>query len=102
MADYVTQGTVQVEINGTNLMARINPSQNYAVKHNGIDYIIFMPINVHSVEAKVFGTPKGTDPVTDFTLVQALIQAAFSGTKIEIVVDKGCNIIESIKIPATP
>ena len=46
MADYVTQGTVQVEINGTNLIARINPSQNYAVKHNGIDYIIFMPINV--------------------------------------------------------
>jgi hypothetical protein len=101
MAEYVTQGTVQVEINGANLKVRINPSQNYAVKHNGIDNIIFMPINVPSDEAKVFCAPKDIDSVTDVNLVQALIEAAFSGTKIEIKVDKDCNSIKSIKIPAT-
>ena len=106
MADYVTQGTVQFEINGADLVIRINPSQNYVVKHNDKNYIILMPINVSTIKAKVFEVPAEAKLSTkkDILLKTTLIYAALNNTNIEIIVEiDGGSIkgIKSIKIPAT-
>jgi hypothetical protein len=115
MTDYVTQGTVQVEIESAHLLIRINPNQDYAVKHNEKSYIIFMPkdttlglaLTTVLVNAKIL--EKSSKEViihgqNDDRLAQALTKAAFDKTNIEIVVDidQHDNItVKSIKIPAT-
>ncbi len=106
MADYVTQGIVQVEINDTDQLVRINPSQNYAVKHNGKNYIIFMPV-VASANATVFEVVEVFTATGRPDVTMALINAASNSTNINIVVEfpntsSSTNIaIKSIKIPAT-
>ena len=108
---YVTQGTVQaITIPPTagvsELEIKINPRQDYAVKHNGKSYIIFMPVDATSVDAKVLevSAATGKPDVKDSVLVTALIKAAFNSTNIDIVVDFSTIpiTIKSIKIPATP
>lgn len=115
MTDYVTQGTVQVEIESARLLIWINPNQDYSVKHNEKIYIIFMPkdttlgsaLTTVLVNAKVLEkSSKGVilHRQNDDRLAQALTQAAFESTNIEIAVDiDGSNniTIKSIKIPAT-
>ena len=106
---YVTQGTVQAITIPTagvsDLEIKINPRQDYAVKHNGKSYIVFMPVSA-SVDAKVLevSAATGKPDVKDSLLVGALINAAFKSTNIDIVVDFSTIpiTIKSIKIPATP
>ena len=112
MAVYITRGTVQITMAAAvigDLEIKINPSQDYTVKHIKKDYIIFMPNNAAvNVNAKVFEAPtKAKLPVTNNALnalVQASINAAFKSTNIEIVVDIDENnnniTVQSIKIPA--
>lgn len=97
---YITHGIVQVEINGGNHVIMINPTQNYALNHAKQDYIVF--IDITNMDAKIFNKPAKTAPVTDVTLIQPLINAAFGKTNIEIEVDIISTdiIIRSIKIPA--
>lgn len=106
---YVTQGTVQAITIPTTagvseLEIKINPRQDYAVKHNGNNYILFMPVGP-GAGAKVLevSAATGRPDVKDSVLVEALINAAFNSTNIEIMVDiVGKDIsIKSIKIPAT-
>ena len=111
---YITQGTIQVELkNRTAVEIRINPAQDYSVKHEKsgrkTDYIVF--INDQSHEAKVFEkTQMFISGQSDF--LQHLTDAAFKQSKIELRVtsfNDGKSIsgaaveieIESIKIPAT-
>lgn len=110
MTYYVTQGTVQVSIvtvGAFPVSFKINPHQDYAAKHDKKNYIIFMPNSggINASDAKVFEAPAEThfSVQADIVLLQALIQAAFKRTNIEIEVNiNGTDItVNSIKIPAT-
>lgn len=109
-ADYVTQGTVQVEIESNRLLIRINPNQDYVVKHNEKSYIIFMPKEPKTARVNAKVLEKSSKEViihekNDDRLAQALAKAAFDKTNIEIGVSindaDNTIIIKSIKIPAT-
>ena len=116
MTDYVTQGTIQVEIESNRLLIRINPHQDYALKNNEKNYIIFMPKettlgsapSTALMNAKVL--EKSSKDViihgqNDDRIAQALTKAAFEKANIEIRVSidetKNTIIIKSVKIPAT-
>ncbi len=106
MADYITQGTVQVvtalKAGTTDLEIKINPSQNYAIKHADKNYIVF--INDANRDGMVFevATKTWKIPVAETILVAALINAASNSANIEIEVDSTGDIIKSIKIPVIP
>ena len=114
---YVTQGTVQVGIKTVrvkhgkkfkvenNIEIQINPAQEYTVKHNKNDYIIFIDTGP-VLKAIVF---KKTQSFTTKNLgfIQYLTNAAFKSTKIEIEIRDPRSgsaptkiEIESLKIPA--
>ena len=107
---YVTQGTVQVELKTeTDIKIRINPTQEYTVRRENQDYIVFIQDDpkTHS-EAQVFKKNTIFIAITNSLLVQSLIDAAFQQTKIEINSKKPKKTngsitieIESIKIAAT-
>jgi len=101
---YVTQGKVQIERRtGTEAKIFINPTPDYAVKHNGEDYIVFAgPVCAKSLqgEARLFDKRKGFPIKGDF--IEVLTQAAFQGTKIEIQMNADSAEIEALSIPATP
>ena len=112
MTDYVTQGTVRVTTaaNTDSVVITINPNQDYAVKHNNMNYIIFMPngasAGASALDVKIFKAPKEIEnlPVTNVALVQALINAAFNKINIEIMVEIDGSYVKKIKtitIPAT-
>lgn len=108
-ADYVTQGTVQVEIESNRLLIRINPHQDYVVKHNEKSYIIFMPKEPKMARVNAEVLEKSSKDViiygqNDDRIAQALTKAAFEKVNIEIGVSidetKNTIIIKSVKIPA--
>jgi hypothetical protein len=102
---YVTRGTVQVELktpSGTPIEIRINPIQEFTVKYDGKDYIIFMPDGATPPpEAKAFEKMQTFSAHPD--LKQALTDAALNSSRVEIKVDfsKTPGTIVSIKIPAS-
>lgn len=103
---YVTWGTVQITASvESDFKIKINPHQDYSVKHNKENYIIFMPNGNSISDAKVFKTKEVETLVIKKAkpLIHALIQAVANNTNIEIVVkiDNSNKItIESITIPA--
>lgn len=123
MAEYATQGTVQIEIEAGNLMVNINPTMDYRLRYQGDDYIIFMPKNIKGAaaatnkapaitlaslfldakalkasEAKKFKLPTPTD-----LMAQVIMQAAFQKTAIQLIVDdSNLDVITSVTIPSSP
>jgi hypothetical protein len=105
--EYLTQGTIQVELTGTAIQVRINPIQNFIVKHNGKDYIVFMPdsMTARMLDLKAFEKTQSFSAPPD--LASALTDVAVKETKIEIKINdpstrpKAAYNIASIKIPAT-
>jgi hypothetical protein len=106
LMQYVTQGTVQVELTGKTIDVRINPVQEFTVSYREKNYIVFMPDFI----------PDGSKPLdtkavekthpfktTNTAFTQALTDAASKSIKVEIKVDfsKAPEEIVSIKIPAT-
>ena len=106
---YVTQGTVQLELNSENkAIVIINPVQGFNIKCVDKDYIVFVPEVAldHGSEAQVFKKTQRfkTDKLH---IINLLTEAAFKRTTIEIKIkkedfSKPMDIeIVSIKIPAT-
>lgn len=127
MAEYATQGTVQIEIEAGNLVVNINPTMDYRLRYQGDDYIIFMPKNIKGAapatkkapaitlaslfldakalkasEAKKFKLPTPTPTPTDL-MAQVIMQAAFQKTAIQLIVDgSNLDVITSVTIPSSP
>ena len=102
---YVTQGKVQMEFKADgNILVRINPIQDYSVKHNGKAFTIFVHYDPKEKEselaAKIFDATYSF--AVDDKFLTALLEAATKEIKIEITIE-GSNpsIIKSLKIPAT-
>jgi hypothetical protein len=104
---HVTQGTVQVERNTKDAVKTfINPTTDYAVKHNEKDYIVLVNAESPS-KSRLFERKKNGFTIEGFTatelyFIEMLTDAAFKGTKIEIMMNADCTKIEALKIPAMP
>lgn len=125
---YVTQGTVQIELNagtGANdkneITVTINPAQDYTVRHNSKTFIVFIADESKDQKMEAgTGEPKGQPFRTiafektqsfiitsensknpESSLVRSLVDAALKQIKIEVKIQPP-NVIESVKIPATP
>lgn len=104
---YVTQGTVQVELKTeTDIKIRINPTQEYTVKREKQDYIVFIQDDPKAhPEAQIY--EKNTIFTTTITtknslFVQSLIDAAFQQIKIEIKAALKLSAKEKSQKPQTP
>jgi hypothetical protein len=120
---FVTQGTVQVEVkcDGTkpngDYVVRINPTQDYSVKHNSDIFIVFISETLRKSETPRKGEclpcaghlfRKSQDfgvDADDAKLGQTLIHAAITNTKVEIIIGDCappdlCRI-QSVRIPAS-
>jgi hypothetical protein len=105
---YVTQGTVQVKLKTvqgkretvTDAEIYVSPTPDYAVKHDGKEYIVLVDAQSSPPQSKVFD--KTTPFAVDKFLVETLTEAAFKGTKIEITMEASSTRIEALKIPAMP
>jgi hypothetical protein len=102
LTSYVTQGTVQIE-RRTKAEAEIfiNPTPDYAVKHNGKDYIVFVGAESLQAQSQLFEKTKGF-PIEGEYFIEMLTEAAFQRTKIEIRMNADCTKIAALKIPAMP
>jgi hypothetical protein len=99
---YVTQGTVQVKRKTeTDADVCINPIPDYAVKHNGKEFIVFVEADAQSSQPQSKVLEKTKAFAVEKYLVEMLTKAAFKGTKIEITMNADCKI-EALKIPAMP
>lgn len=95
---YVTRGKVQITINGTTITAQISPNQDYTIKHNGENFIIFF--NDSATETDI--RRKDIDFIFERALIGPLTTAAVMNTCLEITIDgKGSTTIIGVKIPAT-
>jgi len=98
---YVTQGTVQVKRRAeTDADVFINPTSDYAVRHNGKEYIVFIDPQSSPLQSKVFEKTQAF--AVEQYLIEMLTKAAFKGTKIEITMNAERMTIEALKIPAMP
>lgn len=98
---YVTQGTAQVKRKTeTDADVFVNPTPDYAVKHDGKEYIIFVDAQTSPSQSKVF--EKTTPFAVEKYLLEMLTWAAFKGTKMEIIMNADCTKIEALKVPAMP
>jgi hypothetical protein len=106
--EYVTQGTVQVELKAqskTAIEIRINPVRGFTVTYREKDYIVFVRDSAtpppDALDAKAFEKTQTFSAPPD--LKQALTDAALKGSMMEIKVDfsKTPGQIVSITIPAT-
>jgi hypothetical protein len=107
---FVTQGTVQIEVKHNDVyVIRINPVQDYAVKHNSDVFIVFVPETKDAGKCQprhsyLFKRCQEFD--VDVKLGHTLIHAAIANTKVEIIIEDCTSppalcTIQSIKIPAT-
>ena len=96
---YVTQGTIQVELTSARRKAKITicPIPDYYVKRQDNDCIVFLP-RTGRVDAKVFRT-KRTFTTKDEGLIGVLATAASQNIAVEIAI-KSTKKIVSVKIPA--
>lgn len=105
---YVTQGTVQVKLKTvqvkletvTDAEIYVNPTPDYAVKHDGNEYIVLVDAQSSPPQSKVFD--KKTPFAVDNSLIETLTEAAFKGIKIEITMEANSTKIEALKVPAMP
>jgi hypothetical protein len=106
---YVSQGTVQVECeSGTpEIAVTISPCSEYAIKHRGKKYIAFVKRDIDSAkdctDARVYEESK-TFVAKGSAIRTMLVQAAFSGTRVEVEIDAtgSPEKIVAVKIPAAP
>ena len=85
--EFLTQGTVQVELtpSGTSIKIRINPVQDFSVKHGGNDYIVFMPDSTTApLDAKAFEKTEAFEADIADPVLRVLTDAALKSIKIEI------------------
>lgn len=98
---YVTQGTVKLELKTANdATFFVTPSAEYAVKHNGKPYIVFIDGQSNAIQSRLFETVYPFKS-QESHFVQLLREAAFNRTKIEISMNSDCTKIESLTIPAS-
>lgn len=99
---YVTQGTIQIE-RRTKSEAEffITPTPDYAVRHDGKDYIVFVGVDSSETRSQLFEKRKGFR-IGEEHFIEMLSKAAFQRTKIEIRMNADCTKIDALKIPAMP
>jgi hypothetical protein len=107
---YVTQGTVQIE-RKSEIEADIiiNPTQDYAVKHNEREYIVFVKVKEDSEDSKDEEPPSIASKLfekrkpfpTEKYLIEMLTKAAVERTRVEITINAH-DTITALKIPAMP
>lgn len=106
LMSYVTQGAVQVECaTETEVGIFISPTPDYAVKHNGQDYIVLIgdgSPQPRSQLLQLFEKKTKRFSIQGECLIAVVIQAAFQKTKIEIRMNADCTKIEALKVPAMP
>lgn len=100
---YVTQGTVQLERDGTTAKIFISPTSDYAVRHRENDYVVFVSESPSSrPQSRLLDKKAGslTIDVKKKELIEVLTEAAFERTVVEIIGNAKCTDVEAVKVPA--
>src|SRR5579859_6211852 len=98
---FVTQGTVQVlRTASAEAEIFINPTPDYAVKHNEKDYIVFVDTGSSPPGSRLCEKKTKVCTSQEAHFIEMLTAAAFQRTKIEIRMNVDFTKIEGLKIPA--
>jgi hypothetical protein len=97
---YVTQGTIRLELKtASDATYFVSPTTDYAVRHCGKLYIVFIDTQSNPPESRLFECAHSFES-KEAHFVELLREAALRETRLEFSMDSGCRKIESVTVPA--
>jgi hypothetical protein len=98
---YVTQGTIRLELKTANdATFFVTPTADYAVRHYGKPYIVFIDTQSNPLGSRLFETAHAFES-KETHFIELLTKAALKGTRLELSMDPDCRKIESVTVPAS-